>query len=145
MNQVTLIGNLTKRPDKAFTQDNRECSRFTVAVNMGNDKVEYIDCVAWDKLAITCNTYLDKGKKVAVTGEMRSHKWVDNTGRTNISWNVRIYNMEMLSPKSETMYASSQSNTEELNLPPLEKELPKQSDFNEAPTYNSWTDDDVPF
>lgn len=134
MNKTILIGNLSKKPEKAMTQDGRECSKFTVAVSNGN-YTEFIDCVAWDKLATTCNMYLDKGKKVAVEGELRSSKWEDSTGKNHISWRVRIHSLEMLSPK-ENQAAPSVEFVED-------KPLPKQS-FEDY-SYKQAMDDDVPF
>jgi len=133
MNKTTLIGNLSKKPEKAFTQDGKECSKFTVAVSNGN-YTEFIECVAWDKLATTCNMYLDKGKKVAVEGELRSSKWEDSTGRTHLNWRVRVNYLEMLSPKEQPT-----STVEFVE----EKPLPKQTFENYS--YKQAMDDDVPF
>ena len=137
MNKAIIIGNLTKRPVKAMTQDNIECSKFTLAVG---EKPEYIDCTAWRKIANVCNTYLDKGKKVMVEGEIRTNKWQDQRGEYHYSTYIYVLNMEMLSPKNQEMSAPSQTHTEELGLPPLEKEE-KEEDYK----YGSWNEEDMPF
>lgn len=97
MNKVILIGNLARDAKKILTKDLKEISKFTVAVN-GYNNTEFIDCVVtFDSLAKTCNTYLVKGKKVCVEGELRQDKWQESNGATKYSSYVYVKNMEMLS------------------------------------------------
>lgn len=52
MNCVNLIGRLAKDPETAFTVNNKEYCKFTLAVKRDNsDDVDYINCVAFNKTA----------------------------------------------------------------------------------------------
>jgi single-strand DNA-binding protein len=74
-NRIILVGNLVRDPDIRYVQSGSPVTKFTIAVNRRtkqDDSVDYIDVVAWDKLAETSNTYLTKGMPVLVEGRWRS-------------------------------------------------------------------------
>ena len=59
MNNVSLIGRLTKDPELRHTQSGSPTTNFTLAVNraftnqQGEREADFINCVAWGKLAET--------------------------------------------------------------------------------------------
>ena len=62
-NRVILVGNLTRDPEIKYIASGMGVTKFTLAINRKTkqgDETQYIDIVAWDKLAETCNTYLKK-------------------------------------------------------------------------------------
>lgn len=82
MNKVFLIGNLTKDPELNTTNSGLAVCKMTIAVNKGED-AQFFNIVAWRGLATSCNTYLAKGRKIAVCGrlETRSYDAQDGTKR----------------------------------------------------------------
>ena len=70
MNQVILIGNLTKDPELNTTTNNISVCKFTLAVNReytnsdGSRDCDFIPIVTWRNIAENCATYLNKGSKV---------------------------------------------------------------------------------
>lgn len=63
-NRIILAGNLVRDPEIRYAQSGSPVASFTIAVNRRtkqNDAVDYIDIVAWDKLAETSNTYFEEG------------------------------------------------------------------------------------
>ena len=110
MNKVMLIGNLGKDPVMNYTQNGTAITRFSIAVNRRTrtpngdwqDETEWINIVAWDKLAERCSQFLHKGNKVFVEGRLTQRKFVgskDNVERLMVE--VVINDMEMLTPKSQ--------------------------------------------
>lgn len=89
MNRAIIIGNLTKDPEAKATANGTSVSSFTVAVERrfsnqsGERGADFIPVVAWRGLADTCNGYLHKGSKVAVSGSIqtRSYEAKDGTKR----------------------------------------------------------------
>ena len=72
-NRIILVGNLVRDPDLRYVQSGAPVTKFTIAVNhrtQQSDSVDYIDIVAWKKLAETTNAYLKKGMLVLVEGRL---------------------------------------------------------------------------
>jgi single-strand DNA-binding protein len=88
MNKVILMGRLTKEPELRYTSNNNTavCS-FTLAVNrrfvrQGEEKqADFIDVVAWTKLAEFCGKYFQKGLQVAVVGRIQTRSYDDKEGK----------------------------------------------------------------
>ena len=106
MNKLTIIGNLTKNPELRSTQDGTPVCGFTVAVNRpkGKDKdrdpgADFFNVSVWRGLGEVCAKYLEKGKKVAVTGRISLRKW-EKDGKNGASLEVTAEDVEFLSSKS---------------------------------------------
>jgi single-strand DNA-binding protein len=78
LNRVILIGRLTRDPELRVTNTSGiPVVRFSLAVDRGFKSatgergVDFIDCVAWRKLAETVAQYLTKGRLAAVEGRLQ--------------------------------------------------------------------------
>ncbi|MDF2523036.1 MAG: single-stranded DNA-binding protein [Clostridiales bacterium] len=88
MNKVILMGRLTKDPDLRYTSGNNTavCS-FTLAIDrrfqkQGEERqADFVQIIAWSKLAEFCGKYFQKGRQVAVTGRIQTRTWDDNEGK----------------------------------------------------------------
>ena len=101
-NEVTLVGRLTRDPELRYTQTGKAVCNFCVATDITtNDPkiTEFINIVAWQKLADVCAQYLKKGKLVFLKGQLRSRQWEDKSGNKRKDWDVVINVLKMLSPK----------------------------------------------
>jgi single-strand DNA-binding protein len=136
VNKVILIGNLGKDPEIRTTPQGTALARFSVATtttwkdNSGakQEKTEWHDVVAWERLAQICGEYLHKGKMVYVEGSLQTRSWEDQNGQKRYKTEVKANNVVMLSPRVDGAGAASRAPRE-------------VSEVAEAPTY----DDDVPF
>ena len=82
-NRITLVGNLTRDPEIRYVGSGAAVTKFTLAVNRRSkqqEETDYIDCVAWDKLAETCNTYLKKGMSCLVDGRLSIRSYETKEG-----------------------------------------------------------------
>lgn len=105
MNKVILIGNITKDLDLRKTQSNKSVIEFSVAINMGygdNKVTEYVNIVAWEKLAERIAQYCKKGHKVAVEGQIKTDSYEKN-GQKQYKTYVVANNVEFLQPRETTM------------------------------------------
>lgn len=83
LNQVFLMGNLTRDPELRTTPSGQPVASFALAINrswtgsdgQSRDEVDYFDVVAWGKLGELVNQYLQKGRKCLVTGRLRTSTW----------------------------------------------------------------------
>lgn len=103
MNKLTIIGNLTRDPETRVTQSGASVCSFTVAVNRRgqDDKTDYFRVSAWNKTGETCQKYLAKGRKVAVTGPVSVSTYTGQDGKTYANLEVMAQDVEFLSPKGE--------------------------------------------
>ena len=101
-NKIILIGNLTRDPEIRYVGSGAAVTKFTLAVNRRTKQAEetdFIDCVAWDKLAETCNTYLKKGMACLVEGRLSIRSYETKEGEKRKATEVVCSNMQMLDRK----------------------------------------------
>lgn len=100
MNNVTLIGNLTRDPELASTQSGIAYCRFTVAVSrrFKKDETDFINVIVWKKVAEICDKYLSKGSKVGICGRIQTGSY-EKDGQKRYSFNVVADEVEFLTSK----------------------------------------------
>lgn len=80
VNEVTLIGNLGKKPELRYTPNGAEVTTLSVATNQsvpdGNggykNVPEWHSVEVWGNTAVACCNFLDKGRKVYVNGRLKT-------------------------------------------------------------------------
>lgn len=98
-NKVILVGNLVRDPEIRYVGSGAAVTKFTLAVNRRSKQAEetdFIDIVAWEKLAETCNTYLKKGMSCLVEGRLSIRSYDDKDGNKRKATEVVINTMQML-------------------------------------------------
>ena len=72
MNNITLLGRLTKDPELKYSQSGKAFTKFSIAVTreFNRDEADFINCIAWEKRAETICEYLRKGKRIALQGRL---------------------------------------------------------------------------
>lgn len=108
MNQVVLMGRLTRDPELRHTQSGTAVASFTLAVDRPKNKdgerlTDFIDIVAWKGTAEFVSKYFTKGQMTAVTGHLQLRNWTDKEGNKRVSAEVVADNIEFTeSKKSRT-------------------------------------------
>ncbi len=81
VNQVVLLGRLTKDPDSRKLRDGGSVCELRLAVNDPRERdALFIDVTTFGKQADACATYLKKGREVAVTGRLVFDVWEAKDG-----------------------------------------------------------------
>src|SRR5438132_3667095 len=83
LNQVTLMGNLTRDPELRQTPTGQNVTSFSLALNRAykdssgewQEATDYIDIVCWATLAERVAQYLSKGRRCLVQGRLQSRSW----------------------------------------------------------------------
>lgn len=70
MNNVVLTGRPTTDPDVRIGQ--KKVARFNIAVRRTKDSADFINCIAFDKVADFAERYLKKGNRVLVKGRIQT-------------------------------------------------------------------------
>lgn len=84
INQVILMGRLTRDPEMRTTTTGKTIASFSLAVDRGGegDQTDFFDVTAWEKLGELVNQYLSKGRRCLVQGRLRQDTWDDkDTGK----------------------------------------------------------------
>jgi single-strand DNA-binding protein len=91
LNQVTLMGNLTRDPELRQTPNGQNVTSFSLALNRSykdqsgewQEATDYIDIVAWGPLAERVAQYLSKGRRCLVQGRVQSRSWEQDGQKRN--------------------------------------------------------------
>lgn len=91
INQVILMGNLTRDPEIRQTPAGQSVVSFSLALNRSykdaNDEwqeaTDYVDIVAWGRLAEQVNESLSVGSRALVTGRLQSRSWEQDGVKRN--------------------------------------------------------------
>ncbi len=84
INQVILMGRLTRDPEQRTTTTGKTIASFSIAVDRGGqeDAADFFNVTAWEKLGDLVIQYLGKGRRVLVQGRLRQDSWDDKeTGK----------------------------------------------------------------
>lgn len=106
-NKAFLIGNLTRDPEVRFTPSGIPVAKFSIAVNRpknkqtGAQEVDFINIVAWRRLAEICRDYLKKGSPVSIEGRLEIRKY-EKAGEKKTFAEVVADSMQMLGKKQDT-------------------------------------------
>lgn len=106
MNNVSIVGRLTKAPEVRTVADGKSVGRFTLAVNrnfknqQGENDVDFILCTAWGKLAEHMVKYCGKGSQVGVIGRLQSRNYTNDEGKRNYITDVLALEVRFLQLKN---------------------------------------------
>ena len=118
MNNVQLLGRLTKDVEIKTKGEMKFC-QFTLAVQNG-EKADFIDCIAFDKLAETISKYVKKGNRLLIEGRINVSTYEDKDGNTKKSTTVfisRITFIESNTKEDEQKKTSKSKKQEDEDLP----------------------------
>ena len=102
MNEVILIGRMTKDIDARQTASGTSVGRFSLAVDrFGKDKgADFINCVAFDKKAEVLEKYTHKGSKIALIGRIQTGSY-EKDGRKVYTTDVIVNEIEFCESRKE--------------------------------------------
>ena len=152
MNNVILIGRLTKDPELRYTQGGTAVARFALAVDKqlskdkkqefevkGQPTADFINITVWGRMAENCANYLAKGRLTAVNGRIQTSTYKDDSGATRYYTDVVAREVEFLewgdNPNQNQGF--NQSNNSQGQGP--------ADDFSGIAGFDSVDDDNIPF
>lgn len=160
INNVVLVGRLTKDPDLKYTANGQAAASFTLAVNRsfknanGDREADFINCVIWRKSAETLANYARKGTLLGVTGRIQTRNYENQQGQRVYVTEVVVENFQLLESKNSNSSQNTRdtgvSNNQTNNYAPDNQNATQTNlgvnpinDF-EATTIDI-NDDDLPF
>lgn len=163
INNVVLVGRLTRDVELRYTANGTAVGSFTVALDRpftnqnGEKDTDFINCVAWRKTAETLANFTRKGSLVGVQGRIQTRNYTNASGQKVYVTEVVCENFSMLESKAVTERRIQQSDSGSSNT-----SQSQQSSYNPAPNNQSFSsfnqdpfeksgdpidisDDDLPF
>jgi len=113
INQVILMGRLTRDPESRTTSTGKTIASFSIAVDRGgeSDAADFFEITAWEKLGELVIQYLGKGRRVLVQGRLRQDSWDDKeTGKKRSRVEVTATDVTFLDGPNNDASGASQSN-----------------------------------
>ena len=118
LNKFQCIGRLGKDPEIKIMASGSALVNFSVALGETwkdkqsgekQEKTEWVNIVAFGKLAEIIGKYLNKGSQVYLEGKLQTRKWTDKEGNDRWSTEIIANNMQMLGSKGERSNDGQQS------------------------------------
>ncbi|MDR2976570.1 MAG: single-stranded DNA-binding protein [Streptococcaceae bacterium] len=106
INNVTLVGRLTKDPELRYTGQNTAVATFTVAVNRrfknaaGEREADFINCVIWRQPAENLANWAKKGALIGVVGSIQTRSYENQQGQRVYVTEVVVDNFQMLESRA---------------------------------------------
>ncbi|MDA3832544.1 MAG: single-stranded DNA-binding protein [Spirochaetales bacterium] len=162
INMVVLVGRLTRDAELRYTNSGTAVCRFSLAVNRRKrsgdsweDEAGFFNIVLWGKQGEALNTYLEKGKQIAVHGELRQNRW-EQDGQKRSRIEVVANNVQLLGKPSEGgrqgsgLHGGGQRNNSQPQRSPRSDEVDSSASSNGSNDSAGYVgpeqfDDDIPF
>lgn len=144
-NNCQFIGNLGRDPEMRFMPNGEAVANFSIACtetwkNKAGEKqesTEWVNMVAYGKVAEIAGKHLKKGNSVFISGKMKTRKWQDkNTGQDRYTTEIIVGDLKMLGGKTEGASQGGGDQQQQQRQAPAQSQQKQQAaDF----------DDDIPF
>ncbi len=161
LNQVMIIGRLTRDAELKYTAGGFAIGSFSIAVNRRRkngeqwvDEVSYFDVNLFGKSAENLNQYLIKGKQVGIQGELRQDRW-EQDGQNRSKVIIVATNVQLLGGNSggSTGMAQpsgggySQNRSQQSYQQRPSNAQPQQNDYDAGQSYGGDSDfpEEIPF
>ena len=139
LNEIRLIGRLTRDPELQTTPGGASVCKFTIATNrkykadgITKDETTFFDCVAWGVVAQNLAKYKKKGELIFVGGRMKQESWTDkNTGQ-------QVYKMRVVAESIQYLEKAQAAQESLYNATPAQQQAGNQyndvqQEFNDPP------------
>ncbi len=151
VNKVILLGNVGKDPDVRYLDTGIAVATLPLATTERGytlkngtqvpERTEWHNLVVWRGLAEIVEKYVRKGDKLYIEGKIRTRSYDDAQGVKRYITEIQVDQLEMLTPKSDTVSAAAQAPSNPAS--PQAPAMPEQAVGSEPEEANPL--DDLPF
>ena len=158
MNEVHLVGRLTKKPEVRYNTNNTAICRFNIAIDRPKSKdkeeseTDYPTCVCFNNMAVNLVKYQDKGGLIAVSGRLQTGSYEKEDGTKVYTTEVMVNRIQFLSSKISRSDMQNQNNSADNAESNAENDLSKFQQLSTTTVMNedynpelAISDSDLPF
>ncbi len=135
INQVIMMGNLTRDPELRQTPNGQNVCSFSLALNRSykdasgewQEMTDYVDVTAWANLGERVAQYLSKGRRCLVTGRLQSRSW-EQEGQKRSKVEVVANDVTFLDSRGGGDQSGDQTPNESSPAPSPSPAKPKKDD-----------------
>lgn len=145
MNKVILIGRLTREPEIRYSQGNDQMAiaRYTLAVERRYNRnaeqtADFINCVAFGRLAEVAEKYFHRGTKLAVTGRIQTGSYTNKDGN-------KVYTTDVVIEDQEFAESKGSSSSDGGSYQPAGRPSPANASAEGFMSIPEGIEDDLPF
>jgi single-stranded DNA-binding protein 3 len=141
LNNVCLVGRMTKNAELRYTPNNQAVATFTLAVNRnfknanGDREADFINCVIWRQQAENLANWVEKGALIGIIGRIQTRSYENQQGQRVFVTEVVADNFQLLESRKDREVGQSQGDSQ--------PDFSRQATANTSPMDIS--DDDLPF
>ena len=148
MNNVCLIGRLTRDPELRTTSNGTSTTSFSIAVDgyrnaHGETHTDFINIVVWNKQAENVVKYCHKGSQVGINGRISTRNYTAQDGTTRYVTEVTASTVTFLGSRSDSESSNFESNSSMEAAPTADFSEDPYKDFDGDVTLSD--DDELPF
>lgn len=145
MNKVILMGRLTREPEIRYSQGNDQMAiaRYTLAVERRYNRnaeqtADFINCVAFGRLAEVAEKYFHRGTKLAVTGRIQTGSYTNKDGN-------KVYTTDVVVEDQEFAESKGSSSSDGGSYQPAGRPSPANASAEGFMSIPEGIEDDLPF
>lgn len=118
MNNVNIIGRLTKDVEVRKTSTNKSVSLFSIAVDNlatkdGEKTTSFFNCNAWNNVAETLSKYTRKGDRIAISGSLIQRNYENKNGEKISVVEINVNSITLIENKKENASVNSKNKSVE--------------------------------
>jgi len=144
VNKVILVGNVGKDPEVRYTPSGTPVAKFSLATNENfkgrsdewQERTEWHNIVAWQRLAEIVGEYVQKGSKLYIEGKLQTSSWEDKqSGERKYRTEIVARELVLLGPR-ESNGEQERASHDTRNESAMQPAHPRSAEI---------TDEDIPF
>lgn len=122
INNVCLVGRLTRPVDLRYTSNGTAFGSFSLAIDRtyknqaGENETDFINCVIWRNSAVNLSNFTKKGSLLGVEGRLQTRNYENHEGKKVYITEVLVENFSLLESKATTEARDTQAQ-ETTNIP----------------------------
>jgi len=152
LNDVRLVGRLTRDPEVRYTAKGQAVARLDIAVNRRykdgtgewREEATFVPITVWRETAERCRERLKKGSPIYVEGRLRSTSWETKDGQKRTGLEVESYRLQFLA-KTGVEGGEGAGDAAEIGGDESDAPAPAAKPVAAAAAVSSANDDEIPF
>lgn len=144
MNNVTLIGRLTRDPEVRYTSGSQMAvARFSIAIdrpvrNGGEKQTDFPSIVVFGKQAENCERFLTKGRLVGIEGRIQTGSYTNKDGN-------KVYTTDVVANRVEFLEWGDRGAGSGSGFGQSQQSAAQSNDMGIPEGFSAIDDEDIPF
>ncbi len=148
MNQIQILGTITRDVELRYGQSGNAFAKFGIAYNdkwtaQNGEKMEkahFFDVSVFGKQAETINQYFRKGNRILISGSLAFESWQDDQGQKRSKVGIKMERFDFIDRKDDNQQQGGYNAPQSQNPNQGYNQPPQQQNASQPPVYNQQID-----